>query len=200
MITENTVRYILLGGLLIALFIYHGLVTLHNMLGMPQTTDWAALSTIARILVALTIVFLTLKWSWIVKPFLGQGYIADSFKGISRQAGNPDSVDHYEDFVISQSLFWTKISGRTHLKNGSVMANWKGQMIEYDNDRKFVFAIDLETTNGRKWGIMTLRFDKGTFSGFYFPTETAETNYISTFEGMTKKMFETTQQNSANAL
>jgi hypothetical protein len=37
---------------------------------------------------------------------------------------------------------------------------------------------------------MTLRIHEGEVSGFYFPTETNETNYISTFEGTTKKILD----------
>lgn len=190
MINEKTIKTILFGGLIVALLIYHGLTVIQEyFLKTRDSNSWTSLMTISRILVTTILIFLTLQWKWLVNIFLGKAFIADCYNGVSRQTENPNNIDHYEDFTISQSILWTRISGRTHLKNGSVVSNWKGKLIEYDGDREFRFAIDLQTSNGTKWGIMTLRFDNGTFSGFYFPTETNEQNYISTFEGtkITKK-------------
>jgi hypothetical protein len=152
--------------------------------------------TISRILVTTILIVLTLQWKWLVSIFLGDAYVADKYRGVSRQTQNPNNIDHYEDFAISQSILWTRISGRTHLQNGAVVSNWKGKLIEYDGDREFRFAIDLQTSNGTKWAIMTLRFDNGTVSGFYFPTETNEQNFISTFEGMTLKLYNDKSQNN----
>lgn len=196
MINEKTIKSILFGGLIVALLIYHGLTVVQEYFFQAQSSHWTSLMTISRILVTTILIFLTLQWKWLVSIFLGDAYVADKYKGISRQTENANNIDHYEDFTISQSILWTRISGRTHLQNGSVVSNWKGKLIEYDGDREFRFAIDLQTSNGTKWGIMTLRFDNGTVSGFYFPTETNEQNYISTFEGMTMKLYNETRQNN----
>lgn len=187
MINEKTIKAILISGLIVALLIYHGLTVVQEHFFYSTNSSWTSLMTISRILATTILIFLTLQWKLIVKLFLGNAYIADNYRGISRQTENKNNIDHYEDFVISQSILWTRISGRTHLQNGSVVSNWKGNLIEYDGDREFRFAIDLQTSNGTKWGIMTLRFDNGAVSGFYFPTETNEQNYISTVEGMIKK-------------
>lgn len=189
MINEKTIKLILLGGLIIALFIYHGLMVVQEYFFQAQSSSLTSLMTISRIIVTTIITFLTLQWKWLVSKSLGNAFVADSYKGISRQTENLDNIDHYENFSISQSVLWTRISGRTCLENGSVVSNWKGKLIEYDEDREFRFAIDLQTSSGTKWGIMTLRFDNGTVSGFYFPTETNERNYISTFKGMTLKLY-----------
>lgn len=195
MINEKTIKTILFGGLIIALLIYHVLTIVQEYLFKYQSSHWTSFMTISRILVTTILIFLTLQWKWLVSIFLGDAYVAEKYKGISRQTENLKNIDHYEDFTISQSILWTRISGRTHLKTGAVVSNWKGKLIEYDGDREFRFAIDLQTSNGTKLGIMTLRFDSGTVSGFYFPTETNEQNYISTFEGMTTKLYDDTNQN-----
>lgn len=194
MINEKTIKTILFWGLIFALLIYHGLTVVQESFLKIESNHWTSLMTISRILVTTILIFLTLQWELVVSIFLGDAYIADKYKGISRQTENPNNVNHYEDFVISQSILWTRISGSTHLQNGSVVSNWKGKLIEYDGDREFRFAIDLQTYNGAKLGIMTLRFDDETVSGFYFPTETNEQNYISTFEGMTLKSYNKTRQ------
>jgi hypothetical protein len=188
MIEEKHIRNILLGGLLIALMFYHGLTLVQEKILHVDNSDWTSLMTIARYLVTATVLFLTLRLKFIVKRILGQAYITDSYQGISRQTENPKNIDHHETFEISQSILSTRISGRTNLKDGPTVSNWKGSLIQYDNDKEFRFAIELQTSNGTKWGIMTLRIHEGQVSGFYFPTETNETNFISTFEGATKKM------------
>jgi hypothetical protein len=187
MIEEKHIRNILLGGLLIALMFYHGLTLIQEKFLNIDSNHWTSLMTIARYLVTATFLFLTLRFKFIVKLILGRAYVEDSYQGISKQTENPNNIDHHETFEISQTILSTRISGRTNLKAGSTVSNWKGSLIYYDNDKEFRFAIELQTSNGTKWGIMTLRIHEGKVSGFYFPTETNETNYISTIEGMTKK-------------
>ncbi len=188
MINEKTIKTILFAGLIFALLIYHGLTVVQEYFFQIESNHWTSLMTISRILVTTILIFLTLKWKWMVSIFLGHAYIANKYKGISKQTENPNNIIHYEDFSISQSMLWTRISGRTQIQKGSVISNWKGKLIEYDGDREFRFVIDLQTSTGTKLGILTLRFDNGSVSGFYFPTETSEQNYISTFEAMTVKL------------
>lgn len=188
MISEKTIKTILFVALVVALLIYHSLEVVQDFFFHSTGNNWSSLTTISRILVATLLIFLTLQWKWLVSFFLGNAYVAESYTGISTQTENPNNITHFEDFTISQSMLWTRISGRTHLQNGSVITNWKGKLIEYDEDKEFRFAIDLQTTNGIKLGIMTLRFDNGTVSGFYFPTGTNEQNYISTIEATTQKL------------
>jgi len=190
MIEEKHIRNILLGGLLIALMFYHGLTLIQEKFLNIDSNHWTSLMTIARYLVTATFLFLTLRFKFIVKLILGRAYVEDSYQGISKQTENPNNIDHHETFEISQTILSTRISGRTNLKAGSTVSNWKGSLIYYDNDKEFRFAIELQTSNGTKWGIMTLRIHEGIVSGFYFPTETNETNYISTFEGTTKKILD----------
>ncbi|MDJ1501834.1 hypothetical protein [Xanthocytophaga agilis] len=188
MIDEKMIKNILFSGLIVALFIYHGLTILQEYAFHIKSNSWESLMTITRILVTTVLLFLTLKWRWLVSIFLGDAFVVGSYEGISTQKQNPNNVDHHEDFVISQSILWTRISGRSKLKNGPLVSNWKGKLIDYDGDKEFRFAIELQTSNGNKWGILTLRIDKGIISGFYFPTDTTQPNYISTIGALAKSL------------
>jgi hypothetical protein len=191
MVNKRTIKNILFFSLLISLIVYHGLTFIQEYFFYIEDSNWTSLITIVRIIVTSILIFITLESKFIAKQFLGKGFVSGEYKGISKQKENPLTDDHFEDFEISQSILWTTISGTSHLKSGEIVSNWKGELIEYDGNRDFKFAITLQTTNGNKLGIMMVRIDSEKFTGFYFPTETSEQNYISTFEGMKKDTLKT---------
>jgi hypothetical protein len=189
MIIEKTIRFILLGGLAIALIIYHVLEVLQDkfLIDKSDMKSWLDLMTIGRIIATFILVIITIRLKPIVKLLLGQAYISGDYKGISRESNQP-GIRHIEEFTIAQSILWTRISGCSFLESGQSVSTWKGRAIEYDGNREFKFVVDLETSDGPKFGIISLMINNGKAIGYYRPNAPNKNNFVSTIECATLEL------------
>lgn len=121
---------------------------------------------VARLLSGFLAVLFTIRFSLIVRIFLGSSFISGRYNGESTDSSRRN---HIEKLRIKQSLLHTELTGKSFDNTGNIVCTYKGTLFKEDNE-VFEFIVEMTSKNSKQkeWGLLTLNvssdFDRKIFN------------------------------------
>lgn len=173
MATEKQLQIALTIGLIVAILGYHTIGFFISPNFSPATYDLFSIYKIVQIGAATALYFLVIYNRFLVKLIFRDQYISGRYKGESLPCPENENIKinpkdfNVEEFVITQGVFETTISGKSFLSDsGEVVSTWHGKLFKIEGD-SYYFGLDV-SYNEIEIGILRLAFTGKKVDGVYY--------------------------------
>lgn len=183
MILERRIRLILHSILLISILVFYLIAEVPQFfIEMPETivqqNNYYRLSNLRRIIgitVSIVIVMSFFRWqklTILMFWLFNEKYIGGIYKGYSQKIVPSHNGKKEQEYVeIKQTLFHTKITGKSTGELGEFKASYYGDLHSNQIDN-YKFLVTLETSDNEHIGVMSLKFSNGEAQGYAISVET----------------------------
>ena len=168
MVHDNVLKVIFGLGLVTSLIFYH----LTSYFKPVSLTDFYDVFKIAQATLSAIFGFIIVFNPVTTRFFLRNRYIAGNYMGKSSEYSDEEGKlrpEHIEQFIISQNIFETIVSGQSFQKNSNeLIATWEGKLIKIEGST-FIFALELSSKRQEEFGTLKLSvINKNEMVGFYY--------------------------------